>query len=297
MCHMKKRVLLCLLLPLPLLCSCGDGVLESSPSEESGLSSSDFSSMEESSSSESSSSFEDPENKKAAVMAFMEELSSYQDAPTHRVFSGTVLTKYGTGTGEFIEISASKTGEETLYTESPVGTILVSEGTETIGEESSAFLSERYVKDDILYEITRYDSGEGSKQKVAVTAENKARYFDLSFVSEQILLLSSYLPFVMNPQWETSFSFPALSGDGDYEMSYEAILYTEGLPDQRISYSYSFRVEGESVVLSVGRLENVLYLLGEPHQMQCSDIERSYKTKENGAFVGEILDPDDYPLN
>ena len=230
-------------------------------------------------------------------MAFMEELSSYQDAPTHRVFSGTVLTKYGTGTGEFIEISASKTGEETLYTESPVGTILVSEGTETIGEESSAFLSERYVKDDILYEITRYDSGEGSKQKVAVTAENKARYFDLSFASEQILLLSSYLPFVMSPQWETSFSFPALSGDGDYEMSYEAILYTEGLPDQRISYSYSFRVAGGNVVLSVGRLENVLYLLGEPHQMQCSDIERSYKTKENGAFVGEILDPDDYPLN
>ena len=41
-------------------------------------------------------------------MAFMEELSSYQDAPTHRVFSGTVLTKCGTGTGEFIEISASK---------------------------------------------------------------------------------------------------------------------------------------------------------------------------------------------
>lgn len=230
-------------------------------------------------------------------MAFMEELSSYQDAPTHRVFSGTVLTKYGTGTGEFIEISASKTGEETLYTESPVGTILVSEGTETIGEESSAFLSERYVKDDILYEITRYDSGEGSKQKVAVTAENKARYFDLSFVSEQILLLSSYLPFVMSPQWETSFSFPVLSGDGDYEMSYEAILYTEGLPDQRVSYSYSFRVEGGSVVLSVGHLENVLYLLGEPHQMQCSDIERSYKTKENGAFAGEILDPDDYPLN
>ena len=230
-------------------------------------------------------------------MAFMEELSSYQDAPTHRVFSGTVLTKYGTGTGEFIEISASKTGEETLYTESPVGTILVSEGTETIGEESSAFLSERYVKDDILYEITRYDSGEGSKQKVAVTAENKARYFDLSFVSEQILLLSSYLPFVMSPQWETSFSFPVLSGDGDYEMSYEAILYTEGLPDQRISYSYSFRVEGGNVVLSLGHLENVLYLLGEPHQMQCSDIERSYKTKENGAFTGEILDPDDYPLN
>lgn len=286
MCHMKKRVLLCLLLPLPLLCSCGDDVLESSPSEESGLSSS-----------ESSSSFEDPENKKAAVMAFMEELSSYQDAPTHRVFSGTVLTKYGTGTGEFIEISASKMGEETLYTESPVGTILVSEGTETIGEESSAFLSERYVKDDILYEITRYDSGEGSKQKVAVTAENKARYFDLSFVSEQILLLSSYLPFIMSPQWETSFSFPVLSGDGDYEMSYEAILYTEGLPDQRISYSYSFRVEGGNVVLSVGHLENVLYLLGEPHQMQCSDIERSYKTKENGAFAGEILDPDDYPLN
>ena len=286
MCHMKKRVLLCLLLPLPLLCSCGDDVLESSPSEESGLSSS-----------ESSSSFEDPESKKAAVMAFMEELSSYQDAPTHRVFSGTVLTKYGTGTGEFIEISASKTGEETLYTESPVGTILVSEGTETIGEESSAFLSERYVKDDILYEITRYDSGEGSKQKVAVTAENKARYFDLSFASEQILLLSSYLPFIMNPQWETSFSFPVLSGDGDYEMSYEAILYTEGLPDQRVSYSYSFRVESGSVVLSVGHLENVLYLLGEPHQMQCSDIERSYKTKESGAFVGEILDPDDYPLN
>lgn len=286
MCHMKKRVLLCLLLPLPLLCSCGDDVLESSPSEESGLSSS-----------ESSSSFEDPENKKAAVMAFMEELSSYQDAPTHRVFSGTVLTKYGTGTGEFIEISASKMGEETLYTESPVGTILVSEGTETIGEESSAFLSERYVKDDILYEITRYDSGEGSKQKVAVTAENKARYFDLSFASEQILLLSSYLPFVMSPQWETSFSFPVLSGDGDYEMSYEAILYTEGLPDQRISYSYSFRVAGGNVALSVGHLENVLYLLGEPHQMQCSDIERSYKTKENGAFAGEILDPDDYPLN
>ena len=286
MCFMKKRALLCLLLPLPLLCSCGDGVLESSPSEESGPSSS-----------ESSSSFEDPETKKAAVMAFMEELSSYQDAPTHRVFSGTVLTKYGTGTGEFIEISASKTGEETLYTESPVGTILVSEGTETIGEESSAFLSERYVKDDILYEITRYDSGEGSKQKVAVTAENKARYFDLSFASEQILLLSSYLPFIMSPQWETSFSFPTLSGDGDYEMSYEAILYTEGLPDQRISYSYSFRVEGGNVVLSVGRLENVLYLLGEPHQMQYSDIERSYKTKENGAFVGEILDPDDYPLN
>lgn len=286
MCHMKKRVLLCLLLPLPLLCSCGDDTSQSSPSEESGLSSS-----------ESSSSFEDPENKKAAVMAFMEELSSYQDAPTHRVFSGTVLTKYGTGTGEFIEILASKTGEETLYTESPVGTILVKEGTETIGEESSAFLSERYLKDDILYEITRYDSGEGSKQKVAVTAENKARYFDLSFVSEQILLLSSYLPFVMNPQWETSFSFPVLSGDGDYEMSYEAILYTEGLPDQRVSYSYSFRVESGSVVLSVGHLENVLYLLGEPHQMQCSDIERSYKTKENGAFAGEILDPDDYPLN
>ena len=286
MCHMKKRVLLCLLLPLPLLCSCGDGTSQSSPSEESGLSSS-----------ESSSSFEDPESKKAAVMAFMEELSSYQDAPTHRAFSGTVLTKYGTGTGEFIEISASKTGEETLYTESPVGTILVSEGTETIGEESSAFLSERYVKDDILYEITRYDSGEGSKQKVAVTAENKARYFDLSFASEQILVLSSYLPFIMSPQWETSFSFPTLSGDGDYEMSYEAILYTEGLPDQRISYSYSFRVESGSVVLSVGRLENVLYLLGEPHQMQCSDIERSYKTKENGAFAGEILDPDDYPLN
>ena len=297
MCHMKKRALLCLLLPLPLLCSCGDDTSQSSPSEESGLSSSDFSSMEESSSSESSSSFEDPESKKAAVMAFMEELSSYQDAPTHRVFSGTVLTKYGTGTGEFIEISASKTGEETLYTESPVGTILVSEGTETIGEESSAFLSERYVKDDILYEITRYDSGEGSKQKVAVTAENKARYFDLSFASEQILLLSSYLPFVMSPQWETSFSFPALSGDGDYEMSYEAILYTEGLPDQRISYFYSFRFESGSVVFSLGRLENVLYLLGEPHQMQCSDIERSYKTKENGAFVGEILDPDDYPLN
>ena len=297
MCHMKKRVLLCLLLPLPLLCSCGDDTSQSSPSEESGLSSSDLSSMEESPSSESSSSFEDPESKKAAVMAFMEELSSYQDAPTHRVFSGTVLTKYGTGTGEFIEISASKTGEETLYAESPVGTILVSEGTETIGEESSAFLSERYVKDDILYEITRYDSGEGSKQKVAVTAENKARYFDLSFASEQILLLSSYLPFVMNPQWETSFSFPVLSGDGDYEMSYEAILYTEGLPDQRVSYSYSFRVEGGSVVLSVGHLENVLYLLGEPHQMQCSDIERSYKTKENGAFAGEILDPDDYPLN
>ena len=297
MCHMKKRVLLCLLLPLPLLCSCGDDTSQSSPSEESGLSSSDFSSMEESSSSESSSSFEDPESKKAAVMAFMEELSSYQDAPTHRVFSGTVLTKYGTGNGEFIEISASKTGEETLYTESPVGTILVNEGTETIGEESSAFLSERYVKDDILYEITRYDSGEGSKQKVAVTAENKARYFDLSFASEQILLLSSYLTFVMSPQWGTSFSFPTLSGDGDYEMSYEAILYTEGLPDQRISYSYSFRVEGGNVVLSVGRLENVLYLLGEPHQMQCSDIERSYKTKENGAFVGEILDPDDYPLN
>ena len=286
MCDMKKRALLCLLLPLPLLCSCGDGTSQSSPSEESGLSSS-----------ESSSSFEDPESKKAAVMAFMEELSSYQDAPTHRVFSGTVLTKYGTGTGEFIEISASKTGEETLYTESPVGTILVNEGTETIGEESSAFLSERYVKDDILYEITRYDSGEGSKQKVAVTAENKARYFDLSFASEQILLLSSYLPFIMSPQWETSFSFPVLSGDGDYEMSYEATLYTEGLPDQRISYSYSFRVEGGNVVLSVGRLENVLYLLGEPHQMQCSDIERSYKTKENGAFVGEILDPDDYPLN
>ena len=283
---MMKRALLCLLLPLPLLCSCGDGTSQSSPSEESGLSSS-----------ESSSSFEDPESKKAAVMAFMEELSSYQDAPTHRVFSGTVLTKYGTGTGEFIEISASKTGEETLYTESPVGTILVSEGTETIGEGSSAFLSERYVKDDILYEITRYDSGEGSKQKVAVTAENKARYFDLSFASEQILLLSSYVPLIMSPQWETSFSFPALSGDGDYEMSYEAILYTEGLPDQRISYSYSFRVEGGNVVLSVGRLENVLYLLGEPHQMQCSDIERSYKTKENGAFAGEILDPDDYPLN
>ena len=286
MCFMKKRALLCLLLPLPLLCSCGDGTLESSPLEESGLSSS-----------ESSSSFEDPESKKAAVMAFMEELSSYQDAPTHRVFSGTVLTKYGTGTGEFIEISASKTGEETLYTESPVGTILVSEGTETIGEESSAFLSERYVKDDILYEITRYDSGEGSKQKVAVTEQSKASYFDLSFASEQILLLSSYLPFIMSPQWETSFSFPALSGDGDYEMSYEAILYTEGLPDQRISYSYSFRVEGGNVVLSVGHLENVLYLLGEPHQMQCSDIERSYKTKENGAFAGEILDPDDYPLN
>ena len=286
MCFMKKRALLCLLLPLPLLCSCGDGTSQSSPSEESGLSSS-----------ESSSSFEDPEAKKAAVMAFMEELSSYQDAPTHRVFSGTVLTKYGTGTGEFIEISASKTGEETLYTESPVGTILVSEGTETIGEESSAFLSERYVLDDVLYEITRYDSGEGSKQKFAVTAENKARYFDLSFASEQILLLSSYLPFVMSPQWETSFSFPVLSGDGDYEMSYEAILYTEGLPDQRISYSYSFRVAGGNVVLSVGRLENVLYLLGEPHQMQCSDIERSYETKENGAFVGEILDPDDYPLN
>ena len=286
MCFMKKRALLCLLLPLPLLCSCGDEPSQSSPSEESGLSSS-----------ESSSSFEDPESKKAAVMAFMEELSSYQDAPTHRAFSGTVLTKYGTGTGEFIEISASKTGEETLYTESPVGTILVSEGTETIGEESSAFLSERYVKDDILYEITRYDSGEGSKQKVAVTAENKARYFDLSFASEQILVLSSYLPFIMSPQWETSFSFPTLSGDGDYEMSYEAILYTEGLPDQRISYSYSFRVESGSVVLSVGRLENVLYLLGEPHQMQCSDIERSYKTKENGAFAGEILDPDDYPLN
>ena len=286
MCDMKKRALFCLLLSLPLLCSCGDDVLESSPSEESGLSSS-----------ESSSSFEDPESKKAAVMAFMEELSSYQDAPTHRVFSGTVLTKYGTGTGEFIEISASKTGEETLYTESPVGTILVSEGTETIGEESSAFLSERYVKDDILYEITRYDSGEGSKQKVAVTAENKARYFDLSFASEQILLLSSYLPFIMSPQWETSFSFPTLSGDGDYEMSYEAILYTEGLPDQRISYSYSFRVAGGNVVLSVGHLENVLYLLGEPHQMQYSDIERTYKTKENGAFVGEILDPDDYPLN
>ena len=286
MCDMKKRALLCLLLPLPLLCSCGDGTSQSSPSEESGLSSS-----------ESSSSFEDPESKKAAVMAFMEELSSYQDAPTHRVFSGTVLTKYGTGTGEFIEISASKTGEETLYAESPVGTILVSEGTETIGEESSTFLSERYVLDDVLYEITRYDSGEGSKQKVAVTAENKARYFDLSFASEQILLLSSYLPFIMSPQWETSFSFPTLSGDGDYEMSYEATLYTEGLPDQRVSYSYSFRVEGGSVVLSVGRLENVLYLLGEPHQMQCSDIERSYKTKENGAFVGEILDPDDYPLN
>ena len=286
MCFMKKRALLCLLLPLPLLCSCGDGTLESSPLEESGLSSS-----------ESSSSFEDPENKKAAVMAFMEELSSYQDAPTHRVFSGTVLTKYGTGTGEFIEISASKTGEETLYTESPVGTILVSEGTETIGEESSTFLSERYVLDDVLYEITRYDSGEGSKQKVAVTAENKARYFDLSFASEQILLLSSYVPLIMSPQWETSFSFPTLSGDGDYEMSYEAILYTEGLPDQRISYSYSFRVEGGNVVLSVGHLENVLYLLGEPHQMQCSDIERSYKTKENGAFAGEILDPDDYPLN
>ena len=283
---MKKRALLCLLLPLPLLCSCGDGTSQSSPSEESGLSSS-----------ESSSSFEDPENKKAAVMAFMEELSSYQDAPTHRVFSGTVLTKYGTGTGEFIEISASKTGEETLYTESPVGTILVKEGTETIGEESSAFLSERYVKDDILYEITRYDSGEGSKQKVAVTAENKARYFDLSFASEQILLLSSYVPFVMSPQWETSFSFPVLSGDGDYEMSYEAILYTEGLPDQRISYSCSCRVEGGNVVLSVGHLENVLYLLGEPHPMQCSEIERSYKTKESGAFVGEILDPDDYPLN
>lgn len=283
---MKKRAFLCLLLPLPLLCSCGDDTSQSSPSEESGLSSS-----------ESSSSFEDPESKKAAVMAFMEELSSYQDAPTHRVFSGTVLTKYGTGTGEFIEILASKTGEETLYTESPVGTILVKEGTETIGEESSAFLSERYLKDDILYEITRYDSGEGSKQKVAVTAENKARYFDLSFVSEQILLLSSYLPFVMNPQWETSFSFPVLSGDGDYEMSYEAILYTEGLPDQRVSYSYSFRVESGSVVLSVGHLENVLYLLGEPHQMQCSDIERSYETKENGAFAGEILDPDDYPLN
>ena len=283
---MMKRALLCLLLPLPLLCSCGDGTLESSPLEESGLSSS-----------ESSSSFEDPESKKAAVMAFMEELSSYQDAPTHRVFSGTVLTKYGTGTGEFIEISASKTGEETLYTESPVGTILVSEGTETIGEESSTFLSERYVLDDVLYEITRYDSGEGSKQKVAVTAENKARYFDLSFASEQILLLSSYVPLIMSPQWETSFSFPTLSGDGDYEMSYEAILYTEGLPDQRISYSYSFRVEGGNVVLSVGHLENVLYLLGEPHQMQCSDIERSYKTKENGAFAGEILDPDDYPLN
>ena len=208
MCDMKKRALLCLLLPLPLLCSCGDGTSQSSPSEESGLSSS-----------ESSSSFEDPESKKAAVMAFMEELSSYQDAPTHRVFSGTVLTKYGTGTGEFIEISASKTGEETLYAESPVGTILVSEGTETIGEESSTFLSERYVLDDVLYEITRYDSGEGSKQKVAVTAENKARYFDLSFASEQILLLSSYLPFIMSPQWETSFSFPTLSGDGDYEMS------------------------------------------------------------------------------
>ena len=286
MCFMKKRALLCLLLPLPLLCSCGDGTLESSPLEESGLSSS-----------ESSSSFEDPERKKAAVMAFMEELSSYQDAPTHRAFSGTVLTKYGTGTGEFIEISASKTGEETLYAESPVGTILVSEGTETIGEESSTFLSERYVKDDILYEITRYDSGEGSKQKVAVTAENKARYFDLSFASEQILLLSSYVPLIMSPQWETSFSFPTLSGDGDYEMSYEAILYTEGLPDQRVSYSYSFRVAGGNVVSSVGRLENVLYLLGEPHQMQCSDIERSYKTKENGAFAGEILDPDDYPLN
>ena len=283
---MMKRALLCLLLPLPLLCSCGDGTLESSPLEESGLSSS-----------ESSSSFEDPESKKAAVMAFMEELSSYQDAPTHRVFSGTVLTKYGTGTGEFIEISASKTGEETLYTESPVGTILVSEGTETIGEESSTFLSERYVLDDVLYEITRYDSGEGSKQKVAVTAENKARYFDLSFASEQILLLSSYVPLIMSPQWETSFSFPTLSGDGDYEMSYEAILYTEGLPDQRISYSYSFRVEGGNVVLSVGHLENVLYLLGEPHQMQCSDIERSYEAKENGAFAGEILDPDDYPLN
>ena len=297
MCHMMKRALLCLLLPLALLCSCGDDASESSPSKESGLSSSDLSSMEESPSSESSSSFEDPESKKAAVMAFMEELSSYQDAPTHRVFSGTVLTKNGTGTGKFIEISASQVGEETLYAESPVGTILVSEGTETIGEESSAFLSERYVKDDILYEITRYDSGEGSKQKVAVTAENKARYFDLSFASEQILLLSSYLPFIMSPQWETSFSFPTLSGDGDYEMSYEAILYTEGLPDQRISYSYSFRVEGGNVVLSVGRLENVLYLLGEPHQMQCSDIERSYKTKENGAFVGEILDPDDYPLN
>ena len=294
---MMKRALLCLLLPLALLCSCGDDVLESSPSEESGLSSSELSSALESPSDESSSSFEDPESKKAAVMAFIEELGAYHDAPTYRAFSGTVFTKYGTGTGEFIEILASQVGEETLYVESPVGTILVKEGTETIGEESSAFLSERYVKDDILYEITRYDSGEGSKQKVAVTEQSKARYFDLSFASEQISLLSSYVPFIMSPQWETSFSLPTLSGDGDYEMSYEAILYTEGLPDQRISYSYSFRIDGGSVVSSLGRLENVLYLLGEPHQMQCSDIERSYEAKENGAFTGEILDPDDYPLN
>ena len=137
---MMKRALLCLLLPLALLCSCGDDASESSPFEESGLSSSELSSALESPSNESSSSFEDPESKKAAVMAFIEELGAFHDAPTHRAFSGTVLTTYGTGTGEFIEILASQVGEETLYAESPVGTILVKEGTETIGEEPSGLI-------------------------------------------------------------------------------------------------------------------------------------------------------------
>ncbi|MDD7618241.1 MAG: hypothetical protein PUJ43_00085 [Bacillales bacterium] len=294
---MMKRVLLCLASALALLASCGDDPLPSSSSwEGSSESLSSSSSIEEPSSSEETSS-EDVAGKKAAVSAFIQELAAYRDGTTYRTFHGSVLTKYGTGTGEFVEIDASQSGTETLYRESPVGTILVKEGTETIGEETSSFLSERYVLDDMLYDLTRYETGEGSKQKTAVNAASKAAYFDLSFAAEQVSILSSYLPFIGRANWATSFSLPCISGDGGYEMSYEAILYTEGLPDQRISYSYSFRIDGGSVVSSLGRLENVLYLLGEPHQMQCSDIERSYEAKENGAFAGEILDPDDYPLN
>ncbi len=295
MCHMMKRVLLCLVSALALLASCSDDPLPSSSFEEGssdGLSSS--SSFEEPPSSEKTSS-EDVAEKKAAVSAFIQELAAYRDETTYRTFHGSVLTKYGTGTGEFVEIDASQSGTETLYRESPVGTILVKEGTETIGEETSSFLSERYVLDDMLYDLTRYDTGEGSKQKTAVNAANKAAYFDLSFAAEQISILSSYLPFIGRANWATSFFLPSISGDGEYALSYEATLYNEDIPDQRIAYTYGFRVSGTAIVESKGRLENVLYLLGEPHQMQFSDIERSYEAKENGAFAGEILDPDDYP--
>lgn len=229
----------------------------------------------------------------SSITSFNQEIAAYEGTVQSTSYSSKTVTSFGAIDGDPIVIEGIVTGEtKRCYLGSTK--ILWTFGSENIEGDVRAFETQRFIDGNYLYELKRYEDGEGAKDSEFYNSLSKKDYFNLSFSYQIAELLTSFSAHVGAESSLSTITAPEIDGDGDYSLLFDWTLFNQDIIDQKIAYEITFSIANSVVTSSKESLNNVLYLLGEPHQSLSSEISKTYVQGDPLPFTGTLFNPREF---
>lgn len=234
------------------------------------------------------------------IDTFVTSLCKLTDHPNKATVKSTMDYYYmmGDSDGEYFSMHASDEFTIERFLLNKKDGITVREGTYTVEDDESKYVTQTYHDDENFYLLTNYKSAldVDTKQTAPYTEDTLETNLSINFRHKEIENLLYLAKFEDDDDVLGEYTLPeSIPTDGEVTYKYALTIYEQGYLNQKITHDVTFTLENNVVVSSVQTIENDLFG-GTRKKVNYSVnvTEITYEQGEYEEFGDTLFDPDDF---